>query len=299
MNVLLVGCGYLGQRLALRLLAAGHTVFATTRTHSKAAQLQERLGVQTVVLDVVEPVSLEQLAHLQKLEAVVYCVGYNRNSGHPRRTVSVDGLRNLLVRLPGSVSRMVFTSSTSVYGPAPQDVIDETTPTRPVEEAGQVCLEAENLLNSYANQFEKTWILRLSGLYGPGRIIRRQSLEEGEPITADPDAWLNLIHVDDAARGTAAALEAQAPAGVTCVNINDDQPGPRRRYYELTARLLNAPAPVFAANLEPKEGSNRRRIISNQKMKQMLVPELLYPTLEAGVPAALAEDEFDGGNSGR
>ncbi len=288
MQVLIVGCGYLGSVVARSLVSQGHTVFATTRSQEKARTLSQTLQVQTLVVDLLDPHSLEDLP---AVDAVVHCVAYDRRSGHSRQAVSVQGLRNLLKALPTSVRWVVSTSSTSVYGLAnPQDVTEETPPD-PATEAGRVCLEAESVITEQAHRFQACVILRLSGLYGPGRIIRRDSLLRGEPIATNPDAWLNLVHIDDAAAAVVAALKSPNLTGLQLVNVTDDQPGPRRRYYELAAQLLDAPAPQFLPDSDPLEAGARRRI-SNARLKSLFLPALTYPTIEQGLPAALADERL-------
>jgi nucleoside-diphosphate-sugar epimerase len=131
-------------------------------------------------------------------------------------------------------------------------------------------------------------VLRFSGLYGPGRVIGRAMLERGELIPGDPSSFLNLIHIEDAARAAVAALGAARPEPVLLVS--DDRPIERREYYSLVARLLSAPPPRFQPpsvekRLAGRDLANRR--ILNGKMRKSLALSLLYPDISTGVPAAL------------
>ena len=118
------------------------------------------------------------------------------------------------IRLPRSVTRFVYASSTGVYGQTDGEWVDETSPTCPQHESGRVCLEAENRVLRWAKTIDcsaSAIVLRFAGLYGPGRTVRRRSiLERGEPIPGDPQKFLNLIHIDDAAQAAAAALDSQS-----------------------------------------------------------------------------------------
>ncbi|MEO2092124.1 MAG: sugar nucleotide-binding protein, partial [Gemmataceae bacterium] len=91
-------------------------------------------------------------------------------------------------------SRLLYISSTSVYGQTDGAWIDETSPTEPLEESGRVILEAEQTLRQFRPD---AVVLRFAGIYGPGRVLRKASLLKGEPVPGDPDRFINLIHVDD------------------------------------------------------------------------------------------------------
>src|SRR5439155_189198 len=101
-------------------------------------------GLEPVVCDVTDPTSL---VRLPAVETVVYCVGLDRSAGQSMRVVYVDGLRNVLSRLPAP-RRLLYVSSTSVYGQRGGEEVDERSVTEPVEESGRVVLEAESVLRS-------------------------------------------------------------------------------------------------------------------------------------------------------
>ena len=210
------------------------------------------------------------------------------------RTVALDGLRNTLERLAGRVGRLGYASSTGVYGRGVGEWVDEESPTDPAHESGRVVLEAEGLLRAVAaSRGLPIVILRFAGLYGPGRIPRRSSLERGDPIVGDPDRPLNLIQVDDAAEAVVAALDRGRPGRIYLVS--DDRPTARREYYDAVARLLGAPAPRFVPP-EPgspeslREASSKR--VSNRRLHAELGVSLAYPDITTGLAAAL------GGESG-
>src|SRR5438552_366768 len=136
MATLILGCGYLGRRVAARWLARGERVFGTARSAARAAELA-RLGVDPIVCDILDPSSLQSFP---EATAVVHCVGFDRRAGVPMRRVYVEGLANALAALPGS-PRLVHVSSTSVYGQADGGEVDESAATAPIDEPGQVVLE--------------------------------------------------------------------------------------------------------------------------------------------------------------
>ncbi len=280
MDRLIVGCGYLGRQVARLWLARGDRVFAATR--GRAEELRA-LGVEPVVCDLMTGEGLERLPPAR---TVVHCVGFDRTAGATMRDVYVGGLRNVLERLPPP-GRFVYVSSTGVYGQIEGEEVDETAPTEPAEESGRVILEAEQQLRS---RLPGAVLLRFAGIYGPGRVLRRQAVAAGEPLASDPDRWLNLIHVED---GAAAILAADQPAAAGGVfNVADDHPTRRRAFYEELARLLRAPAPRFVrpdpfagAPLPPHERANRR--VSNRRLRTELGLSLRYPSFREGLPSCL------------
>src|SRR5438093_6884595 len=94
--ILIIGCGYLGRRLASHCCAEGRRVFVTTRSAERAEEFRAE-GLEPVVCDVTDPISLDRLP---AAETVVYCVGLDRTAGPSMRTVYVDGIRNVLSHLP-------------------------------------------------------------------------------------------------------------------------------------------------------------------------------------------------------
>jgi nucleoside-diphosphate-sugar epimerase len=241
-----------------------------------------------VVADVTQPPTL---AALPSADRVFYCVGFDRAAGVAMRTVYVDGLGEVLRRLSPSTTRLVYASSTGVYGGGDGDWVDEDTPAYPHHEAGRVCLDAENLLRNDTVFGARCVVLRFAGLYGPGRIPRRDAIVLGEPAVGDSDKFLNLIHVDDAARAAVAALESAAPGSIYVVS--DDRPVTRREFYERVAAGLNARPPSFRppAPGSPealRESSNKR--VSNRRLRRDLGVMLEYPDVAAGLPAALSAE---------
>jgi nucleoside-diphosphate-sugar epimerase len=265
---LILGCGYLGRVVARRWLAQGHRVTALTR--SRADELHS-LGVETVIGDVTDPA-----LRLPAADTVVYAVGLDRSSGKSMREVYVDGLVNVLKSL--EARRFIYISSTSVYGQTDGGWVDETSPTGPADESGRVVLECEQLLHE---RRPDAIVLRFAGIYGPGRVIRRAALERGEPIAADPDGWLNLIHVVDGAGAVVAAAERGLPGRT--YNVADDRPATRREFYTELAALLGAPEPRFHP---AGERTNRR--IRNCRLRTELRVELQFPDFRAGLRDAIS-----------
>jgi nucleoside-diphosphate-sugar epimerase len=272
---LIFGCGYLGKRVASLWLTQGRRVFAATRN---VANLPP--NAEPIVCDVLKA---DTLPSLPQVDTVLYAIGFDRTSGATMRDVYVDGLANVLAQLLPP-RRFVYVSSSSVYGQTDGGWVDETSPTLPAEESGRIVLDAESLLQA---KLPDAIILRFAGIYGPGRLLRQQTIEKGAPITGDADKWLNLIHVDDGARAILAAEEHARPGRI--YNICDDHPVRRRYFYAALARFLRAPEPTFIAPppdqpTPPHEKAHRR--INNCRMKEELRVALMYPNYHEGLSAS-------------
>lgn len=269
---LVVGCGYLGRRVAARWVAAGRRVAALTR---RSADSLASLGIEPVIGDVLDPASLRSLP---TASTVLYAVGMDRSAGKSMRDVYVGGLGNVLDALPPG-GRFVYVSSTSVYAQTGGEWVTEDSATEPTEEAGRVVLETEQLLRS---RRPDAIVLRFAGIYGPDRLLRRQPILKGEPLVGDPEKWLNLVHVEDGADAVLAAEEF-GESGET-YNVADDEPMTRRAFYTLLAELLNAPPAAFDPRPEP--GAANRRV-SNRAARERLKWAPRYPSYREGLPAAV------------
>lgn len=268
---LIIGCGYLGRRVAALWREQGQRVVATTRKHVEELR---GLGLETVLCDVLDPASCQELP---QADTVLYCVGFDRKSGVGMREVYVRGLENVLAHLP-TPKRFLHVSSTSVYGQTDGGVVDEEAATAPVEENGRIVLDAEQAVR---RRLPEAVILRFAGIYGPGRCIGMQTVQKGLPVEGDPERWLNLIHVED---GAAAILLAEKRAAVGATyNVSDGRPLRRREYFECAARALGLPPPVFGAAAATSQSSPDRRICSNKIWALGGRPR--YPSAEDGMRA--------------
>jgi nucleoside-diphosphate-sugar epimerase len=284
MAKLIFGCGYLGSRVARLWRAAGDEVFALTRSESKAAELASA-GIRPVVSDLL---GTSQIALPADITTVLFAVGHDRSDGRSIHDVYVSGLAGAIASLPQSVKRFIYISSTGVYGDIASGEVDELSPCNPTREGGNAVLAAEQTLlaSRFAN---RSIILRLAGLYGPGRIPRSADIIAGRPIDAPSKGWLNLIHVDDAARIVVLAEERTAPPHIYVVS--DGHPVQRRDYYVELARLLNAPPPKFVEIPSDSPAAQRAasdKRVNSRRLFDELNPRLAYPDYRAGLAAIVA-----------
>lgn len=199
-QVLIVGCGDLGTALAHRLNQQHYSVTPLRRS------LPQQSAINYIQADVTQPNSLKSISEINP-EFVVYCVAASAQTDESYRLQYVEGLRNVLDALKKAtyLKHVFFVSSTRVYGQSVTDLnannfLDETTPAMPADFGGQRLLEAEQLLLNAAKA-QQNWqgtVLRLTGIYGPGRtyMLRMAASPQDWP---EQNIWTNRIHRDDAA----------------------------------------------------------------------------------------------------
>lgn len=283
MTTLIVGCGYLGTRVARLLRSQGEAVIGTTRSPARLGEL-EALGIAPRQADLLDP----SLPPWPPCDRLLICVAPGRGDGQSAWAVYVDGVRAVLDRLPAVPPRIVLVSSTGVHAQGDGSWVDEESPADPLTESGRANREAERILHDRAAAAGlSAAVIRLAGLYGPGRILRREALRRGEPIPADPEHWLNLIHIDDAAR-LAAALLTRGDAPRSLYLASDGRPVLRREFYQAAARLLAAPPPRFTP-VPPAGRDTTNKRVDSRRIRRELGLECLYPDFEAGLAASLED----------
>lgn len=285
---LVVGCGYLGKRVAGRWIARGDRVVATTRSPVRATAI-EGLGAEAVTLEVTadDPGWARLFTTVGCPRTILWSVAFDRSGSGSYHDVHVAGLEKLLDALPSATAgippRIIFASSTGVWGDEQGGVVNEDTHTHPTREAGRVLLEAERLLEAHGASHGTA--LRFAGLYGPGRLPRLADLRAGKAIPADPDSWLNLIHVDDAAAVVVAVAEAREPRPLYVVA--NGHPVQRRDWYERLATLAGAPSPTWDTTAARGRGGDKR--VDPSRMLTDLGIVLEYPNAIESLSALIAE----------
>lgn len=275
-HVLIVGCGDLGSAVARQLTAAGMRVSGTRRNPGDLPE-----GVDFIQLDVTDPASVARLSHVHP-DFLLYCVAASAQTDDNYRAHYVDGLHHVLqVLQPGqSLRHVFFVSSTRGYGQTGDALLDETTPPLLADFGGVRLLEAEAVLA--AMQLPST-VLRLSGIYGPGRtrLIDLARLPSAWP---QQNVWTNRIHRDDAARFiahcmlSAAAEEALAPLYL----VTDSAPVAQYEVLQWLAAQQGVDA--LAVQAPPVSGGKR---LSNARMLASGF-SLQYPDYRSGYGALLA-----------
>ena len=274
--ILVLGAGYLGAHVAAGAAAAGHAVTATTRHAGRAAALAAR-GVRVVPLDLGAAASLTGLDTLRDaVELDVYCL--LTPSAFERHGVPdpLAALITTLSRLP--LRRAVLASSTGVYGDAAGKIVTAETVAMPRDPRATRLFVIERVW--LAAPFP-TRVVRLAGLYGPGRVIGMARLGRGAALAGDPQGWLNLIHRSDAAAILARCLENE---GAHAVELGSDgTPVRRAAYYGHLAAHCGFAPPRFA----PDAGRGGSRRCDPASSWARLGWKPAYPDYRAGIAMSL------------
>jgi nucleoside-diphosphate-sugar epimerase len=290
-RLVILGCGYVGTAVAREALKAGLRVEALTRNPGRAEELVA-LGVPTVVDDIAGDTWHGRLA--PGADLVLNCVSSGGGGLESYRRSYVEGMRSILTWTHrGPAGTIVYTSSTSVY---PQDggvVVDEDAPTEGADETGRILFEAEELLRRGSDDACGRWfILRLAGIYGPGRHHLLDQVRAGAAEIAGQGAHhLNLAHRDDICAAVFASFTAPASLADEVFNVVDDKPTPKAEVVRWLAEQLGRPAPRFTGGA----GSARRgfasppdRLISNARLRAKLGWRPRYPSFREGHAAILS-----------
>ncbi len=281
-TLLVVGCGDVGLRV-LRLLRGRWRVLALTSSPARHAALRAA-GAVPLAGNLDDPATLRRLAGLA--DAVLHLAPPPGRGAADTRTAAL--LAALARRR--APARLVYASTTGVYGDCGGALVDETRPLHPQTDRARRRVDAELRVRAWGRaRGVPTTALRIPGIYASDRDGGRPQdrLLRGTPLlAAADDGWTNHVHADDLARACVAALHRGRPG--RAVNVCDD--GDRRtgEHYDAVAdalglpRLPRVPRAEAAAHFTPMQWSfmNESRRLSNRRMKRELRVRLRYPTVE-------------------
>ncbi len=287
-TVFIAGCGYTGTRTARRWSEAGHPVYALLRSPNTRTDL-EHIVSKSIIADLDAP---DTLPSLPTRDAIVYYFIPPPKTNHDTR----------IRRFLGSVSqdslpqRIIYISTTGVYGDTGGQWVSEKTPPNPQTARARRRLDAERCLCQWAEKHSVEYlILRVAGIYGPGRIPVEKIKQKVPILLPDEAPYSNRIHVDDLARICLKA--ATVGKSNTVYNVSDGNPGKVTDYYYTLAELLRMEQPPAVSMAEAEKTMSPVRLsflresrrIENSKLLRELEVELLYPNFESGIRASLEE----------
>jgi nucleoside-diphosphate-sugar epimerase len=249
-DVLIAGCGYVGGELARRLVRRGARVWALRRSDAPVPA-----GAEPVRADLADPSALRSLP--AEPDAVVYALSAGSSTEAAYRAAYVDGLVNLLAalrRAGASPSRLVYVSSTGVYGQSAGEWVDETSPTEPSGFTGRILLQGEETARTSG---VPSVVLRLGGIYGPGRTRLIDAARAGTARRPARPRYTNRIHRDDAAGALEHLLGLERPEPVY-LGVDGDPAEAGEVYAWLAARLGIAAPPVERAGSGLSGGAGAR-----------------------------------------
>jgi len=276
------GLGYCAGVLSGRLKAQGWTISGTA-TNAENISALKREGYDAFLFDRPER-DPAIVSALNRATHVLLSIPPGEN-GDPALRVYGDD-----IAASPSIAWIGYYSSVSVYGDFKGEWVDEKTMPRPVTDRGTRRLTAENRWTELGRASGKSVvILRLPGIYGPGRSAIDQLRAGKARRIFKPGQVTNRAHVDDIATATEAALQLQN--GIHIFNVTDDLPAPPQDVIAYGAELLGVPCPPATdpadASLSPMARSfyAESKKVSNLRMKDELGVKLAYPTYIEGLKA--------------
>jgi len=273
-SILIAGCGDIGTRLGLQLVAGGRTVIGLRRDPSRLPP-----GITRFPADLSAPATLRELP--RDIEDIVYIPSAGSYSDESWREAYVTGLRHLLAATP-TPRRLVYISSTSVYPQDDGSWVDVDSVTGGDSFSAQRLLEGEAVARTAGGTS-----LRLSGIYGPGRTMLIDMVRNGTAnYLSTRTEYTNRIHADDAAGALAHILALASPDPTYLAT--DDAPSPRQEVLTWLATRLKAAPPRAVDELPPSS----RRFRSSKRCTNRALRETgwapQYPSYREGYAALIS-----------
>jgi len=261
MNILLIGPGYTGSPLAGALASIGHNVVAASRSGEPVP------GCANVSLDVSNRATVFAFASSRGVgtlpDLIIHCASSSRGGGADAyRSVYEGGARNLADAFPGVP--LLFTSSTGVYGQTDGSTVTEDSPAQPERETARILVAAEEIALATGG-----CVLRLSGIYGPGRSINLQRLFAGEASieSGEPSRFLNQVHRDDIVSAIRHLVDGPSSTwNGEIFHVSDSRPLTMRECYEWLSGHFGIPLAPETAPTGGKRGWTNKAI-SNAKLR--------------------------------
>jgi len=273
-KTLVIGCGYVGLPLALRLKEAGHEIDAWVHTAASAESLAPHQFHCVIDGSVADPRLWDAVS--QDYGLVIHCASSGRGGEVAYEEVFFQGALMMGARQP--CAKKLFVSSTSVYGQTRGEVVTEESPAAPLTATGRILREAER-----AALASGATVARSTGIYGPNRGLLFEKFRQGEAvIEGDGLRWINQIHQGDLVAALARLVEAGAPGEI--YNAADDTPVTMRDYYAWCSEFLGQAMPPYGP-VDPlrKRGLTNKRV-SNAKLRATGWRPI-YPSFREGIAA--------------
>ncbi|QGA83395.1 SDR family oxidoreductase [Halomicrobium sp. LC1Hm] len=297
MRVAILGCGYVGLALCRQLTDADHDVIGVRRSPDATAAIEDAGGT-AVRADVTEA---DELAAVPDVDAIVFAASSGGRGADAARRVYVEGLQTVIDHFGARdepPARLVYTSSTGVYGDHDGDWVDETTPLDPQTDKTRVLAEAERIARERAlDRGIDGTVARFAGLYGPDRYRLERYLDG--PVT---EGYLNMVHRADAA-GAVAFLLREGVARDETVLVVDDEPVSKWAFADWLADecgVAEPPKQTTGERLAADDLSEtaRRRIQTSKRCSNdrlhSLGYEFAHPTFRSGYRDAI--ERYRAGN---
>lgn len=272
-RILIAGCGYVGEATADLFHSAGWNVEGWVHSKESAARLSGKPYCIRVI-DISHEAEIAERGGA--FDAVIHSASSRGGDAEAYRQIYFNGARNLLKVFTDT--KILFTSSTSVYAQCDGSWVTEESATEPIRETGRVLVEVEKRILENGGI-----VARLAGIYGPGRSALLSKFLNGK-ATIDPqmDRFVNQIHRDDIASAFFLLLNREAQESEEIYNVVDDQPLLQSECYGWLAQRLDRPIPPMRKSDQPRKRGDTNKRVSNAKLRESgWTPQ--YPTFAVGM----------------
>jgi nucleoside-diphosphate-sugar epimerase len=254
-KALIVGCGYVGRELAIALLSRGLHVTGWVRSEESGNEIRSLVD-SLVVGDVADPEDWKEIQ--ESFDVIVHAASSNRGGVDVYRRVYLEGVSRIYQFQPGA--RLYFLSSTSVYGQTQGEIVTEESLANPSSETSRVLRESEDVVLKNGGT-----VLRISGIYGPGRAVLVERMKKGEArLEGDGSRWLNQVHRNDVVGAVRHLLFKDVRGQI--FNVTDDEPVTQIDYYRWCAAQLKMELPPVGEMGQQKRAITSKRV-SNSKLR--------------------------------
>ena len=259
-RILIAGCGYVGEAAADFFAARGWTVEGWTASARSAERLSGK-PYPVRAVDITDATAVSAVS--SEFDVIIQCASSGGGGAEEYRKVYLDGARSLVRAFEKAT--LVFTSSTSVYAQKDGATVDESSRAEPPHEKGRILRETEKLV------LERNGIvLRIGGIYGPGRSFLLQKFLSGEAVIDEKDQRLiNQVHRDDIVAALFLLAEKRTEARGQIYNAVDDEPTSRREVYAWLSSCLKRPAPALGEKRSRRKRGESDKRVSNRKLRAL------------------------------
>jgi len=273
-TVLVIGCGYVGAQLLRKLAQSGWKATGITLSESSANALSSE-GLEVVAADL--RTSDLRVLIKNNPSVLVHCASSGRGGPPAYQEIFLETTRRLIKET--RFEHLIFTSSASVYAQTDGSMVTESDLARPERDTGKILRETEELVLAHQGT-----VLRLAGIYGPGRCVPLEKLISGEAvIEGEGERIINSIHRDDAVSAFCLAA-GQRWQGI--LNVADSTPVTQLEWFQWVCARLGRPLPPFAPRDVARKRAWTSKRVSNAKLRSFgWSPD--YPSFREGVEEML------------
>lgn len=274
MRLAIIGCGYVGSRVARLWHSLGHEVTVTTTTPEKVAALQA-IASKVIVLTGDDRFTLKQV--VADRDVVLLSIGSKQRTSETYRQTYLETAENLIEAIEASpvVKQIIYTGSYGIINNKSGDTIDETIIVKPKDEFGEILARTEQVLLAAANKNLKTCILRLAGIYGEGReLIKIFGRLAGTTRPGSGEGYTNWVRVEDIVRAIDFAKDEQLEG---IYHLNSDETMTTKEFFKRLFAAHNLPPVSWDSSQSSTRGYNIK--LSNQKIKDAGF-KFAHPTIE-------------------